>query len=161
MKTLTLFATLLLLTSCNDALRTRKGACKTEAGESVQCNTDALTTDEARKNYYANISVPVTVGQSQLVMKEHAQDEDHDQELICDLEISAGKQFHYAIENNRKLTLKDNLSTLRFDRTGDTSLEGLLGTWVMQEKVGNVLTITKLTFKTLESITIDKNCKLK
>ena len=161
MKTLTLLTTLLLLTSCNDALRTRLGACKNADGKSIQCNTDALTTDDYRKNYYANISVPISAGQSQLVMKEHAQDEDHDQELVCDLEISANKKFIYSIENNKKLTLKDNLSTLRFDRVGDTGLEGLLGTWVMQEKVGNVLTVTKLTFKNLESITIDKNCKLK
>lgn len=137
------------------------GQCKNASNQSVLCGeTDALTTEDFRKIYYATITVPVTVGQSQLVLNEYAKDDDHDQDYVCDLEISNNKQFNYVIEN-KKLTLRDGISTLRLDRLSDTGSEGLLGTWIMQERVGKVLTITKLIFKTLEELKIEKTCKLK
>lgn len=161
MKTIALIFSLVLLASCNDATRTRIGKCRSSNNKLVMCsNTDALKSEEFRKNYYAEISTPIQVGQSQILFKEYAHDSDHDQELVCDLEIAAGKQFSYAFKE-RKLILRDGISTLTFIRNSGLETDGLLGTWAMQETSGNQVTKTELTFKDLEEIRIKKTCSLK
>ena len=161
MKNITLFFSLLLLASCNDALRNRAGKCISSNNRSVLCsNSNALKGETFRKKYIAEISSPIIVGQSQIVIKENAEDTDHDQELICDLEISANKQFTYSIEN-KKLILKDGISTLRFDRISDNGTDELIGTWAMQDRTENTLIVTEVVFKDLEEIRIRKTCNLK
>ena len=161
MKTITLIFALLVLSSCNDALRTRIGKCKSANNQLVICGTtDALKSEEYRKTYIAEITTSIVVGQSQIILKDSVKDSDHDNELTCDLEISANKQFNYSIENGI-LFLRDGLSTLSFTRTTGLSSEGLIGTWIMQEKTSKQLTITEVVFRDLEELRITKTCKIK
>lgn len=110
--------------------------------------------------YIAEISTMVEVGQSQIILKDYAEDSDFDSELSCDLQVAANKQFAYAFESG-KLILKDGLTHLRFTKSSGFSSDGLIGSWVMQETVGKLTTVTELTFKDLEELTIKKTCNLK
>lgn len=161
MKTLSLIFSLLMLASCNDALRTRIGRCRSSSNQAVICNdSNALKTEKFRKMYIAEISTTIEVGQSQIILKDYAEDSDHDWEFSCDLQLSANKQFSYSFESG-KLVLKDGMANLRLTKSNGFSSDGLIGTWVMQETVGKVTTVTELTFKDLEELSIKKTCNLK
>jgi hypothetical protein len=161
MKTIFLICTLLLLVSCNDALRNRLGKCRSSTGQPIVCeNSNALTTENFRKMYYAQITTSIVVGQSQVILKDYAQNSDFDAEMSCDLEVSANKQFSYAFEKG-KLILKDGIVNLRLTRTSGDASDGIVGTWFMSEAVGNVTTETELIFNDLENLRIIKRCNLK
>ncbi len=158
MKTLTLLISLILLASCNDALRGRRN-CGSATGASF-CNEDALKAEDFRKMYIADITTPIVVGQSQFIIKEAAENSDFDKEMSCDLQVSANKQFSYIIDG-KKLILKDGITTLRFTRTEGSAADGLVGIWMMRQTVENLVTDTELIFKDLEELHIRKTCNLK
>lgn len=111
--------------------------------------------------YIAEITTSLFVGQSQIILKDYAEDSDHDYEMTCNLEVAANKQFSYAFENG-KLILKDGIATLRLTRSSGLSSDGLMGTWTMQETVGNLTTVTELVFlNELSELRITKKCNLK
>lgn len=162
MKVIGLILTLTLFYSCNDTLRTRAKKCIGADNRYIECSSasDAITSENFRKKYIAEVTVPVEVGQKQLILKEAAGDSDHDQELTCSLEISKDKQFNYAFTNN-KLVLTDGLSTLTLIRSNGAYNESLIGSWTMTQEEGKVQTITELIFNDLEEVRIRKVCNLK
>lgn len=162
MKFILLTFSVFFLVSCNDTLRSRVGKCRGADNRFIECsaNQDALSTDVFRKKYIAEVTLPVEVGQSQIIMTEFAQDSDHDQEHTCELEVSEGKKFNYTIQQN-KLLLQDGLSTLVFIRTNGNYTKELTGSWSMKEEIGDVQTITEIIFKNLEEIRIRKVCNLR
>ena len=76
------------------------------------------------------------------------------------IKIRSTNYINYSIENGI-LFLRDGLSTLSFTRTNGLSSEGLIGTWIMQEKTSKQLTITEVVFRDLEELRITKTCKIK
>jgi len=161
MKPVTFIFSLLLLASCNDAMRRPIGTCHSADNQVIQCGTsNALTSEEFQTMYYAEITTPISVGQSQIIIKEAAKDEDSDKDFTCDLDISANKQFNYSLENGN-LILKDGISTLILIRKNGADSESLIGSWAMENTVGKVLTKTELIFNHLEEIRIRKTCYLK
>ena len=158
MKTITFLITLLFLASCNDAMRTRLGKCRSSNNRAIQCGTtDALTTENYRIMNIAEVTTPIVVGEKQLVLIDQVQDVDFNQEFICELDISANKKFSYRLEGD-KLTLKDGFATLSLSRTNGPTSGGLLGTWAMEEKTKNGLDVTELILQNLEEIRIRKKC---
>ncbi len=157
-----LLITLSTLVSCNDALRTRVGQCQTADSRFVECAKagDALSTDEFRKMYIAEVSVPIIVGAKQLILNENAHDVDHDQELTCEVDVAKGTQFSYTI-NKGVLTLRNGITLLSLTKTNGSSSEGLVGTWSMAETTKTQQTITELKFSNLEEVKIRKVCNLK
>lgn len=161
MKTIILLITLMFLASCNDAMRTRLGKCRSSDNRAIQCaTTDALTTENYRRMYIAQVTTPIIVGQRELILKREIHHADFDNEYVCDLDISANKQFTYTIEDE-KLILRDGLATLTLSRTNGPSSAGLVGTWAMEVKKKNALDVTELIFNDLEELRIVKTCHLK
>ena len=153
MKTLCFIFCLLLLSACNDGLRTRVRP------QAIGDGISALSSEVFRKMYIAEVTTPIMVGQSQIILKEAVTDSDHDYEYICDIDVSANKQFSYLIQDE-ELILKDGISTLIFSRINGSSSKSLLGTWKMKDSSQNVLTVTELIFNTLDDLKIRKTCKL-
>jgi hypothetical protein len=153
MKTVCFIFCLLLLSACNDSLRTRvrPGAI----GDGI----NALSSESFRKMYIAEVTTPIIVGQSQIILKEAIADSDHDYEYICDIDVAANKQFSYLIQDG-ELILKDGISTLIFTRVNGSTSKSLLGTWRMKDSTKKVLTVTELIFNTLDDLKIRKTCKL-
>lgn len=163
MKRLTLILiSLFSLTACNDALRTRIGQCQSADGKKVACaiSGDALSVDEYRKMYIAEVSVPIIVGTTQLILNEDAHDLDKDNELICELDVAKETQFNYTISKG-VLTLRNGITLLQLSRSNGSSSDGLMGTWAMTETTKTTQTITELTFTDLENVKIRKVCNLK
>ncbi len=166
MKTVTLLFALLILTACNESTRIRPGKCRAGSNQITLCETsetlkvDAIETTEFRKKYIAEITTPISIENSQLILVEQSLDSDHDQELSCDLEISDEKQFTYTIQDEQ-LILKDGVTTLVLDRSNGWGNDGLEGTWKMQEDSENVQTVTELIFNNLDEIRIRKTCNLR
>ena len=166
MKIVTLLFALLILTACNESSRVRPGKCRSGSNQITLCETsetlkvDALTTTEFRKKYIAEVTTPITIEKSQLILVDQSLDSDHDQELSCDLDISDEKQFTYSIKDEQ-LILKDGVTTLVLDRSNGWGNDGLEGTWKMEEDSGNVQTVTELIFNNLDEIRIRKTCNLR
>ena len=160
MKTITLIFALLVLSSCNDALRTRIGKCKSANNQLVICGTqNALKSEDYRNKLIAEITTPIVVGKNRLTLKEEAHDSAFGNEYNCDLDIYS-KQFNYSIENEI-LSLKDGLSTLTFKRMSGFTSDGIIGEWEMEEKTEHTLYVTQLTFRDLEEVRITKTCNFK
>lgn len=153
---------MLLLASCNETLRTRTGKCLGADNRYVACSSsgDTLSTNQYRKKYIAEVTTPISVGQSQIILKDYAHDSDHDQELTCELEVAKNKQFSYTLQQE-KLILTDGLSTLVLSRQSGSKVDSLEGTWSMQEVLDKVQTVTELIFNDLEEVKIRKTCNLK
>ena len=162
MKLALFIITLFLVSSCNDVAGTRSSKCIGADNRYVSCSSsgDTLSEESYRKKYIAEVTTQITVGQSQIVLKDYAHDSDFDQELTCELEISKNKQFTYSFEDN-KLVLKDGLSTLILTRQNGLTTDNLEGSWTMQEVLGKVQTITEVIFSNLEEVKIRKTCNLK
>lgn len=163
MKHLLLIISLFTLASCNDALRTRVGKCSTADNRFVECakSGDALSTDEdARKRYIAEVTIPIVIGKSQLILNEDAHDIDEDDELICELDVAKGTQFNYTIQGG-KLILRNGITLLTLTKTNGSSSDGILGTWSMSESEKKVKTITELQFTNHEEVRMRKVCDLK
>src|SRR6476660_2836054 len=96
MKSVLFILTLLAITGCSDQMRTRLPNTASNQG-------DALTTDQDtfRKMYIAEVTVPVKIGQTQIVLDGTATDTDHDQELTCELDVAKGTQFNYVISKGQ------------------------------------------------------------
>jgi hypothetical protein len=166
MKTVTLIFALLILAACNESTRIRPGKCRSGSNQITLCDPSAtlkaevLTTAEFRKKYIAEVTTPIAINKSQLILIDQSLDSDHDQELSCDLDISSEKQFTYIIKNDQ-LILKDGITTLILDRSTGWGNDGLEGTWMMQENSNNVQTVTELIFNNLDEIRIRKTCNLR
>lgn len=153
MKTVSFIFCLFLLSACNDSLRTRVRP------QAIGDGINALSSEAFRKMYIAEITTPIIVGQSQIILKEAITDSDHDFEYICDIDVAANKQFSYLIQDG-ELILKDGISTLIFSRLNGSTSKSLLGTWRMKDSTKKVLTVTDLIFNTLDDLKIRKTCKL-
>jgi hypothetical protein len=153
MKTVCFIFCLLLLSACNDSLRTRVRP------QAIGDGINALSSEGFRKMYIAEVTTPIIVGQSQMILKEAITDSDFDFEYICDIDVAANKQFSYIIQDG-ELILKDGISTLIFTRLNGSTSKSLLGTWRMKDSTKKVLTVTELIFNTLDDLKIRKTCKL-
>jgi hypothetical protein len=153
MKTVCFIFCLLLLSACNDSLRTRVRP------QAIGDGINALSSEGFRKMYIAEVTTPIIVGQSQMILKEEITDSDFDFEYICDIDVAANKQFSYIIQDG-ELILKDGISTLIFTRLNGSTSKSLLGTWRMKDSTKKVLTVTELIFNTLDDLKIRKTCKL-
>ena len=154
MKTVCFIFCLLLLSSCNDSLRTRVRP-QALLGDGLT----AINGDVFRKMYIAEVSTPIIVGQAQIIFKKAVQDVDSDFEYICDIDVSSNKQFNYLIQDG-ELILKDGISTLILTRVNGSTTNSLIGSWKMKETTKNVITVTELIFNTLDDLKIRKTCKL-
>lgn len=163
MKYLFLLVSLFTLASCNDALRTRVGKCQTEDNRFVECanSGDALTADDdARKRYIAEVTIPIIIGKSQLILNEDGHDIDDDSELTCELDVAKGTQFDYSFQGG-KLILRNGITLLTLTKTNGSTSNGIIGTWAMAEVGKKVKTTTELQFHNLEEVRIRKVCDLK
>ena len=154
---------LTMLTACNDAQRNRLSNCKNENGKMIACSSNALTIDETiyRKQYIAQVNVPVSVGQNTLTLNDSEYNEDYDQDYNCNVDVARGTKFSFTIKDN-KLTLKNNLATLILVKTDRLSTDGLLGTWKMEAPESTkVDAITEMNFMELTEVRIKKTCNLK
>lgn len=153
---------LTMLTACNDAQRNRLSSCKNVNGKMIACS-NSLSVDETayRKQYIAQVNVPVTVGQNALTLNDSEYSEDFDQDYNCNVDVARGTKFSFSISDN-KLTLKNNIATLILVKTDRLSTDGLLGTWKMESaETTKVDTITEMNFMDLNEVRIKKTCNLK
>jgi hypothetical protein len=153
MKTISFIFCLLLLSSCNDGLRTRVRP------QAIGNGINALSNEAFRRMYIAEVSTAIIVGQSKIILTEAVSDSDDDNEYTCDIDVAANKQFSYLIQDG-ELILKDGISTLVLARENGSNSNGLIGTWKMKEATKNVITVTELVFYTLNDLKIRKVCKL-
>lgn len=153
MKTVYFIFCLLLLSACNDSLRTRIRP------QAIGDGINGLSTEVFRKMYIAEVSIPIIVGQGQMILQEAVRDSDYDSEYICDIDVAADKQFTYLIQDG-ELILKDGISTLILSRISGPTSKSVIGTWRMKDASKNALTETELIFNTLDELKIRKTCKL-
>ena len=155
---------LTMLAACNDAQRNRLSTCKNNYGKAIACaESNALTVGETvyRKQYIAQVNVPVSVGQNTLTLNDSEYNEDFDQDYNCNLDVARGTKFSFTVTNN-KLTLKNNLATLILIKTDRLSTDGLIGTWKMESpETTKVDAITEMNFMDLNEVRIKKTCNLK
>jgi hypothetical protein len=164
MKTFSILFMFSMLAACNDAPRNRLSNCKNEYGKMIACSTsNALMAGETvyRKQYIAQATVPVSVGQNALTFNDSEYNEDYDQDYNCNLDVARGTKFNYSITNN-KLTLKNSLATLVLVKTDRLSEDGLLGAWQMQSaETTKVDAVTEMVFMDHDEVRIKKVCNLK
>lgn len=162
MKTFFILSLLTLLTSCNDARRNRLSDCRNEFGKLIAC-VDAYTVDETayRKQYIAQVYVPVSIGQSTIVFNDSETDADFDQDYNCNVDVARGTKFNFTIEKS-KLILKNSINSLTLVKTDRLSTSDILGTWRIEgAETNKVDTITEMVFMDLNEVRIKKVCNLK
>lgn len=158
MKTLFILCLLFLAISCEETRRSRFSECaKTETG-CLEMST--LSVNEPRMKLIAHVTADIMVGKGQLVFLSHENDEDRDAETdyVCKLDVEAGAQFSYSIQN-QKLILNNGRNTLTFLKKSGTGTD-LTGSWVMVTNETKAQTILELNFLSSEEVQILKNCHL-
>lgn len=162
MKLFSILFILTMITACNDASRNRLSACKNSTGKAIVCS-EAYSIDATtyRKQYIAQVTVPVTVGQTSLALNDSEYSEDFDQDYNCNVDVSRGTKFTYTVTDTT-LTLKNNLASLKLIKVDRLATPGLIGTWRMEAaETTKIDAITEMVFMDLNEVRIKKVCNLK
>lgn len=159
MKYITLLALLFLSVACNDSMRNRIGVCA--ADDAVCLGGNALQVETFRSRLLAMVKPDIMVGKTQLIFTSREDDEDRDtiDNFTCALNVEEGAQFQYRIEKNA-LFLENGFTNMVLNRKSGSG-NTLVGNWEMISYQGNVQTILKMEFRSLEAVTITKYCNLK
>ena len=116
---------------------------------------------EYKAQYIAQVTVGISVGQSNLSFDHSEYDEDADGNYNCNLDIKSGTKFSYTVTEN-KLTLKNSFTNLVLVKTDRLATEGLIGTWKMEiAETKKVDAVTEMVFSDLAEVRIKKVCNLK
>lgn len=161
MKLLLFLLTLFIITGCSDKMRTRLGNCATADDSKAQCGSgDALTADNYRKEYKAQVTINISLGQKQLILDESAENEDFDQDYSCHLKVVQGTTFEYQITDG-ELILRNGITSLTFKKATGSTSDSILTTWTRSETVKKALVVTELEFLNKEVLHMKQNCFLK
>ena len=162
MKNVGLLLLVLLLSSCEDLPRTRRGQCLSYNNQTIDCSkaSNNLSVSQYRKKYIAEVTFRAFIESDKMTFLENALDEDFDQEYRCELDISADKKFKFQLMNGQ-LILTDSFTTLRFKKPNGSTADNLLGTWEMVEYQDKAQIITEFIVKEFEEIRIRKTCNIK
>ena len=152
----------LILSSCEDLPRTRRGQCLSYNNQIIDCSmaSNNLSVSQYRKKYIAEVTFQAAIESNKITFLQNASDEDFDQEYRCELDISADKKFKFQLMNGQ-LILTDSFTTLRFKKPNGSTADNLLGTWELIEYQGKAQIITEFIVKEFEEIRIRKTCNIK
>jgi hypothetical protein len=159
MKFLALLGMIFLSVACNDSMRNRLGACAPD--DAVCLGGNALQVESFRSRLMAMVKADIMVSKSQLIFTSRDEDEERDtiDNFTCDLNVEEGDRFHYRIEKNA-LFLDNGITQMVLNRKSGSS-NNLLGTWQMISYQGNKQNILTMEFKSLDAVTVIRNCNLK
>ena len=162
MKKFAFLSLILVLSSCEDMPRTRRGQCLSYDNRVIECSkaSNNLSISDYRKKYIAEVTLQSAITNESITFLENASDADFDQEYRCDLDVSSQKKFKFQLTNGQ-LVLYDTFTTMTFKKPNGSTSDNLLGTWEMIEVQGKAQIITEFIVKEFEEIRIRKTCNLK
>lgn len=110
--------------------------------------------------YIAEVTIPISVGKSQIIFNESASNSDADNAYSCDLSVDGGKKFNYSFQYG-SLILRDGMSNLVLTKANGSTSDNLINTWKMVSKTEEEEVTTELIFLDAEELRIRKTCKVK
>jgi hypothetical protein len=149
----------ILSVSCQDRLRNRIPLCTPEDASCLGAST--LQVNQFRAKLIAHATVDIMVSKTQIVFVSNDSDEERDTQtsFICNLDVEAGAQFTYKIEQGI-LSVNNGMTNMVLKKKYGSKTE-LLGTWIMETNEAKVQTILELNFRSDEEIFIAKTCNLR